>query len=491
MIVYRNILKHSGIYLVATVITRLASLLVLPIYTRLLAPSDSCVLELLDLTSQVFAVLLGGRVTAALLYFHANARTAGERTLVAHTALGGAHLIGFAGAVAGWFLSRPLSALVFSDVQYTGYFRLVFLQLVFLFPEEAGLGLLRATNRSGSFALASLGRTAIYAGAGIVLLSASQLRVAAVLLAGFAAATVMALVLEWSAIRGLPRRLNWRLLGRLFRYGFPITASGIPLLVVHYGDRYLLQRVATLGEIGVYAIGYKFGMLVMFLYTAFNAYWTSQMFHVVQQPGGERAYVRTCTYVTFVLVSATVVLSAFASPLIGVLTASAFHQAAVFVPPIACAYCLQGLALYFGSVFSIERRTSLHLAVSLISGAVAIGGYLTLIPVFRFWGAVAATVVSFASMAAASYFLAQRVRAFDFEWRRLAKLALSAAPPLVLGFFVQPESWLLQVLWGAACLAAFSLLILVTGFLTKEEWKAGQQQASELLIWIRAQLAVH
>ena len=63
----QTILKHAGIYSVAVIASRMASVLLLPVYTRYLKPSDYGVLELLEMTSFLFSTLIGLRCSTGWL----------------------------------------------------------------------------------------------------------------------------------------------------------------------------------------------------------------------------------------------------------------------------------------------------------------------------------------------------------------------------------------------------------------------------------------
>ncbi|MCL6432168.1 MAG: hypothetical protein K6V36_15135, partial [Anaerolineae bacterium] len=61
-------LASTGLYGISLLLTRTASFLLFPVYTRFLSPADYGVLELLDLTLYAFGTLLGMRIGDALLY---------------------------------------------------------------------------------------------------------------------------------------------------------------------------------------------------------------------------------------------------------------------------------------------------------------------------------------------------------------------------------------------------------------------------------------
>ena len=64
---YWEIAKHSAVYGVGQILGRVALLLLLPLYTSYLRPADYGCVAILDLTSAVLAILLGGGIASAVV----------------------------------------------------------------------------------------------------------------------------------------------------------------------------------------------------------------------------------------------------------------------------------------------------------------------------------------------------------------------------------------------------------------------------------------
>src|SRR5262249_16136728 len=69
---YREILAHASVYALGLVLARVTSILLLPVYTRYLTPTDYGVIALLDLIGALLGqVTASGQVTAAGRYHFA------------------------------------------------------------------------------------------------------------------------------------------------------------------------------------------------------------------------------------------------------------------------------------------------------------------------------------------------------------------------------------------------------------------------------------
>ena len=182
---------------------------------------------------------------------------------------------------------------------------------------------------------------------------------------------------------------------KAFRYCIPLGLSGLAVLVIHYGDRAFLRRSVSLSELGVYALAYKFGMMLAFVHAPFQSHWTARLQTSSRTRTAETVYVRTTTLLVAVLTFFSLALAFFSKPLTHVMAGPAFAGASALIPWIGLAYLIRALAAHLQCVFIIEGKPGLELRVNGIGSAACLVAYATLIPRYHLWGAVAATLIGF------------------------------------------------------------------------------------------------
>ncbi len=467
---YKRIIKTAGIYSIAVAAGRMASFLLLPVYTRYLSPADYGVLELLELTSFIFSALIGMRIGDALFYYYAKANTPELKQQAVCTVFLGAGLLGAVGGTVGVALSPVLSKMVFGSEIYAAYFRMVFLTFSFSLSVEAGFCYLRALDRPVSYVGASIARLVV----GIVLnvtLLMSGLGIYAVLWSSLLTTAAMAVYLGGSALSGvrLQERFSRPLLFQFVRYSAPLGISGLSMFVINYGDRFFLQKFATLEEIGIYSLAYKLGMLITYIQTPFDVYWRSQMFSLVRKPNGDILFVRVATYLALGLAFVVLLFSLFTGPVLQWMVPSTFWGAAQYVPWIAAAYVIRTVGAHFRCVFLLEGQTSKEVQVTAVGTLTCLAGYSILIPRYRVWGAVASTVAGFAAMFAVGLWQAQKVRRYAYEYGRLAAVGVTTTALIVLFVFAKPQNPFLQIGLGMVLAGVYPLVLLWLGFADDEE----------------------
>jgi len=145
-------------YSIALIAQRMASLILAPITTRFLTPADYGILGLLEQTSFVLGVLLGGNFSSALGYFYVEANSQEARRPVIGTAILGAGAVGLAAGLLCWPFAAPVSRLIFGSDMAAGYLRLNFAIFMPSFVLEALFCWLRVADRPGIYVAGSIFR---------------------------------------------------------------------------------------------------------------------------------------------------------------------------------------------------------------------------------------------------------------------------------------------------------------------------------------------
>src|SRR5437867_2667140 len=107
---YRELIKHSAVYGAGQVLTRLVSVLLLPLYTHYLRPADYGAFAILDLTANIMSILIGAGMAAAANRYHFEADTPERRNAVWWTSLVVVALVA-TGTIAPAFVLRQTLAI--------------------------------------------------------------------------------------------------------------------------------------------------------------------------------------------------------------------------------------------------------------------------------------------------------------------------------------------------------------------------------------------
>jgi O-antigen/teichoic acid export membrane protein len=466
---YREITKQTAIYGIIPFLRSASGFLLLPVFTRYLTPTDYGIMDLLDVALTITSLFFGMRLGEAMLYFYFNEETEERRNIAVTTTFVASALSGALTLALGWVISPQLSRLLLGNIRYAWYVRLMFMGLGVTFMGETGLTYLRGMNKSGQFTLVNTIRMFSNTALVLILLIGFHMTVAAFLWASIISSAGCVIYLYAAVLRTLPLAVDFGLLWKEVKYSFPLACQGLTTLVANIGDRVFLRRSVSLGEIGTYALAYKFGMMVDMVRVMFDTYWQAQSFAIMKRENARDMYSGTCTYLFFVLGTITTGMVVFLRPAMRLLIGPKFAGIEPYVPWLAAAYLIRAMAGYLRTVMRTENQTRWEGWVAGITGVVCIAAYATLIPAFHVWGAVEATGIAFLVMLVSSYWFAQRVKRHDFEWGRLSRIAAAGVFVSILAQVLPPGGWIYDVGVSTGLMLLYFLVLVGSGFLNADE----------------------
>jgi O-antigen/teichoic acid export membrane protein len=457
---YGQILRHSSIYGIGVMVQKMGSIVMLPIYTRYLSPSDYGLIELLDLSVTVLGMIFGAQFSAALFYHYFKAETPKARGTVVTTTLIGSAVLGALGGGLGILLAGRVSVLVFHTPAYAAYLRILFLQFIFSLPLESCFCWLRTINRADLFVLLSICRLVLSAALNTIFLVGFRLAVTGFLTGSLIATAVLAVAMVFLCLHRTSLAFDFILLQRLFRYSLALSIAGAALFIMNFADRFFLQRFTTLADIGLYSLAYRIAMLISYLHSSFHTYWSAQMYDLAQRKAYAMYFSRVFTYLFLTLSTASVVISLCSGIALHILATPAFFAARRLVPILLLAYFLRAVGDYFRCVLYIENQPGRDAQLNWLGAGLCLLGYAVLIPGLKVWGAAVATVLAFALVAVVGFIWARRLQPFVLEWRRLAAIS-SAAGVAIYGHFLLPAAALGEEVVATALLVCVYIGLLV------------------------------
>jgi len=463
--VLKKIGGHTMIYAGGTLASRAISLLMIPFYTRFLAPADYGLLELLGLTTFVIGAVVGLGLEAAILRFYYDQPTEeGRREVISTVILFGIALLMVVYAVL--FTASPFIALsVFKTETYSGYLRIAFISLCLDTLVDLALSYVRARQRSLRASTLDLVRLAIALSLNVYFIAGLRLGVVGVLYSSVIASTIMATVLITTTLWEVGIRFSAEKLVAMLRYGVPLIPMTFGLFVLNFSDRFFLQGYTNLETVGVYALGYKFGMMSGVLITSpFLQFWTAYMYEVVERPDAREVIARLQVYLTLLLLAFTLALSIFSEELLRVVSPPEYWGAAHVIAIVGLAYVFMGLSHFFRVGLYYTKQTK-YLGYAVGGSAILnLPLNLALIPTFGAMGAAWATLISFAILALATFAVSQRIFPIRFQYIRLLKLILAGVAIYGASRLIRPESLTGAIAVDLLFVASFPLVLLAFQF---------------------------
>jgi O-antigen/teichoic acid export membrane protein len=467
---FGKLLKHTSIYGVFNILQKGVGFLLLPLYTRYLRPEHYGTLELIEITASVFEFFAGVGLTYAVFKFYHKYENKNERARVVSTALTSVILINIFFAIAGILFSDFFSVLIFKSTQYKTYLILIFFRIVVTGSIAIGIDYLRLINKPNLYGILSLSRLVSAVGLNILFLVFLEMGVQGILISSVISAFLVGLptIIYLYSQFGFQFDLH-KLIG-MIKYGIPFVAVLIGQFIINSADRFILQRITSLEDVGIYALGYKFGFLVNFLVVVpFQLMWEGKMFEIEKQSDAKEVYSQVLTYFTLTLILIALSLTLFIDEILFVMTTPAYHSAARIVPFICLAYIFNGLQEYFRLGMLIKSRTSIVGTVMFLVGVLS--PFLMILST-RYWGATGAAVaVAFLYfiIVAANYLFSQRLYLITIQNKRLFLIMTAAIVIVCFNYAIPSYDFLSALLIKMVLMLLFPIILVILGFMNPEE----------------------
>lgn len=451
----RRLLRNSGIYVVGIVISKALGFIMIPIYTRYLAPRDYGTLEILDLILYSTAIIAAMGINGAIFRFYSMYESERDKKEVVATAA--LYMTALAVVVSGLIIlfAVPIARATLGADSFAPLVRIMACVLLFSNMTEVPLSYWRAKEQQGTFFIASVSRTVVGAAALAIALAGFKAGVKGALYANLFTNALAGIGFSAVAMWDLPKRVVWVKLGQMLRYGLPLVPTSLASFILVYSDRFFLRHFGTLGEVGVYALGYKLAMVLpLVINVPFQLVWQWQQFELAKREDAQHIYARMGKYILLVSVFFGLGLSLLSKEVIEVLTPQSYWSAYRIVPLIALCYVFDAIRNVVISGMYLQKDTRHLAAVTVPVALLDLALNYLLISRFLAMGAAVATLVAYATNLFACLIVAQRLYKIPYEYARSA-IALFSAVAMYLAADALKLPLVLSLLLKVALLGSF------------------------------------
>ncbi len=419
--------KHSAVYSLGNFMQRIVALLLLPVYTRYLTPYDYGVKELVGLSADVIAILLATAISGAFYRFYFKYSTSEDRNEVVSTAL---ITIGAFGLVAVALLvltTRKLAEMVLDEPSLYYFFIIAFASLWFQSLNSLSYNYLKANKQSIKFICLSFLKMILAITLNIYFVCVLQIGVVGILLSSLITVFVMSLIVTVPLFFRVGIRFSKSKLFEMLQFGLPLIPSQLGAFVVHLSDRFFLKQYCSIGDVGLYSLGYRFGALPSnFISDPFNQIFQPRRLEVYKQKDSEYIFGRIFTYFLVLMFFAGLMVSALTQDLLMIIADEKFWPAYQVVPLIVLATTIFSFHYHLNMGIYISKKTKYLAYINFSNGFIVLVLNFLLIPKYGIFGAAWATVFAFIYKAGLTYYFSSKFYQIHFELLRISKLTLVA-----------------------------------------------------------------
>lgn len=270
-----TVFRHGWIYLVANIVNRAAGLLLLPLYTKVLTPTEFGVYGLIVVLCDLLAVMLmiGLNNAFTVVYFE-HAEEPARRRVVSTCilALAGAMLALLALC---WPAGLGLSWALFGDASETRVIAIALGSIALTTVFELALAYYRVKKRSALCLGISVAKAVALIGLNALFLLTLEWHVEGIFLANAVAFAILGLTLGAVILAENGVGFSGSILKRVVALGLPYMPQSLLDIANNVVARWLLNVMLTTAAVGLFTFGLRLAqILFMFLTASFLQIWS-------------------------------------------------------------------------------------------------------------------------------------------------------------------------------------------------------------------------
>jgi O-antigen/teichoic acid export membrane protein len=474
----RTLLKDSAVYAIPAFISRGLTLIMLPLYTRVLNPADFGSLDLFILFASIVNLTIALEVSQGVARFYASEPNPERKMLYASSAFWftfGCYAI-FLGVML--FFSVSLVELIMGQAGLHLEFQIglvyIFVNGIFCLIQNQ----FRWELRSIHYAIVSVTMVVVTAGVSIWLAYFLQWGLVGLLvgmLSGCVVATVLGL---WWLLRSSYQfRFSGIQLKEMLQFSTPLVFSGIAVWVSMYVDRMMINNFLTIDDLGIYGIGYRLASIAAMVMVGFQGALTPLIYSHFQDSSTPRQLERIFRIFLFFALMMFLFLTLFAFDILVLIAPPNFYGASIVVVFLVPAILFSNMYIFSPGI-GIAKKTHWVVWINLIGGLTNVALNYCLIPMFGITGAGMATVLSSGGIFAAYTLIGQRFYPIPHNWLRIfTAVGLAALIAVILPLWTLPDivRWIVNFL----VLIGFALLAPPLGLIKRDEILLGWRVISQ------------
>ena len=475
MSVFKKLFQQTFIYGLATVLPRALAIVLVPLYTSVLAPASFGVYATLMSYIILGNVLLSyGMETAFFRFINKESH---DKKKVQSTALSSLTVtsILFLGIT---FLCRDgLSNLIGFNTEFVTYGLLILvLDALVILP----FAWFRANEKPMKYAIIKILNVCINLGANLFFflllptlvepqgdsfwnaIYIEENKVIYVFIANLIASGCT-LLMVLPVIVKIKFGFDAALWKQMMRYALPVLVAGIAFSINEAFDKillnYMLPPDIAESEVGVYAACYKLGVFMTLFATAFRLGIEPFFFNHAKSANAKQTYATITKYFTIfgsIILLAVVVYIDFFKELL--ITNSAYWVALQIVPIILLANLCLGIYHNLSVWYKVTDRTRFGAYISIVGAIITLGLNFALIPVLSYMGSAIATLAAYGTMMMLSYFFGRKYYAVPYDLKKILGYLSLAVIFGSISFYGFDH----QMSYGSLFLLVFLLLVFLS-----------------------------
>jgi O-antigen/teichoic acid export membrane protein len=449
---YKKLFKQTAIYGLATVLPRMFSFLLVPLYTNLLPKEEYGKVSIIFAYMIFFNVILAYGMETAFFRFYNNET---DKKSVVETTTVSVFWTTILFLFPALMFRNSLASFSGIDVQYITYtLWILVLDALVIIPFSK----LRALQKPMVYAIIKIGNVVVNLSLNIFFLIylpkiaasspndflsslyAENFQIGYIFVANIVASLLTFIVLSPDYF-SLKWKFDFALWKRMMKYGLPIMIAGIAFAINEQFDKILLGKLLPANiadaQVGIYSACYKLGLFMVLYRTAYTLGIEPFFFSHSSNENAPQTYATITKYFvifgSFILLTVIVFADIFKVLMI---RDPSYWEAMKVVPLIILANFFLGIYTNLSVWYKLIDKTHIGAYISIVGAVVTLVLNYLLIPSMSYYGSAIATIAAYGTMMLISYILGNKYYPIPYDIKKIsAYLGLSIVFSIVSFYY--------------------------------------------------------
>ena len=461
--------RDGLIYTIPSFVSRGISVLLIPLYTRVLSPADYGAWDMLLVFMNLVRLTAALEISQAVARFYTEEKNDEGRSTCASTALWFTLVANGIVFLIAQLFSPAISRLLLGTAELTPVFRLgtvlVLCNGVFYLVQNQ----FRWELKSKGYAVVSLAVSIVTAAASVVLAYVFKLGLYGILLGSIIGSLAGLIYGVWSLRKTFRFSFSLERLKSMLTFSAPLVFSGIAVFISHYIDRIMIRHFLTLEALGLYSLAFRFASVITLVMVGFNYALTPLVYKHYEEEETPANLSVIFRYFLFFALLAYAAMGMFAREILVLFTTPDYYAAAGIMIFMVPAIILSNMYVFAPGI-AIRKKTKFILLINVLGALLQIVFNYIFIPPFGYTGAAGATCLGYLCIFILYMVFSQHYYRVHHAWGRYIAGSASVVVIIILSGHLDFSP--LAVLAAKIGLAGAVFLVLVMlGFVKKNEIK--------------------
>ena len=422
----KQLAGESIVYGLSGIINRFISVFLVPLYTRILLPSDYGVLNLVNTTFYFVSIFVVFALdNSAARWFYDTDNTEERKK-----------------PIATWFwvqltisvficflfmgLSSPLSKLILGKN----------LPLLLIIPSVTVVSSvlptivwnwLRLRRKVWLTVILSTGAAILTIGLNILFTIVLRQGIKGILLAtlisnGIYSVVAASLMAKWLSLK----YFSFTVLKGMLRFALPLLPTALAFWTLNSSASFFIKYYHGIGEVGLFSIASSVASAVAMFVGAFQMAWGPFAFSIMNKPEAKSVYSAVLTLYSIVALTAALTVALFAKEILFLFTTPKYYPAYLVSGILAFNAIIYGYAYIGGIGSSVAKKTSPIAFGIMIGSVICILLYFILIPILGKEGAALSTLTGYLVIPVYVFYRSQQLWHIPYRFMPTIILLFSA-----------------------------------------------------------------